>query len=63
MNCPDCFEPLLSCHCFDADTKIEAFLASSEGRKMNIPTRNRLIWRAADIIERRLEVNQFRPKR
>lgn len=57
MTCPHCRSPLLYCNCHDAPAKIEAFLRSPSGRRLAFPLYNRLVQRAARLIDRRIAAN------
>lgn len=57
VNCPSCKQPLLYCNCLDAPEQIERFLALDHG-KMDKSTYNRLVWRAAELMERRIAANE-----
>lgn len=51
MNCVNCRQPFLACHCEDLDKQIEVFLA---GHKVDNRTHNRLVQRAAEVIDVRI---------
>jgi hypothetical protein len=53
MNCPNCRQPLMFCNCHDAAEQIERFLAGAKGKIAN-PLYNDLVYRAADLIEKRI---------
>lgn len=57
MNCQNCAQPLLYCHCPDAPEQIERALAKGNG-KIDKSTYNRLVERAAALIEKRIVANE-----
>lgn len=57
MDCPNCENDLMRCFCPDAPEQIERLLAKDRG-KMDKSTYNRLAWRAAELMEPRIEANE-----
>jgi len=58
MLCPACQLSLLSCHCPDADHAIRTFLDSPAGQQLDPHTHNTLVYRCADVMERRIAANE-----
>lgn len=57
MDCPNCENDLMHCHCPDAPEQIDRFLAGAKGQ---IPKKefNELVWRAAELMEPRIAANE-----
>lgn len=58
MRCESCRSGFLECFCPDLDRKIALFLESAEGRKLSNGEHNRLVQRAAAVIDRRVAANE-----